>query len=83
MKSIEERMRKIETAVRKLDEAHWDATNPERVARQSELATALTDKITKLEADLALATSAKDDRKIKELTAALETQRSWLTVLGA
>ena len=83
MKSIEERLRKIEAAVRKLDEAHWDATNPERVARQSELATALTDKIDKLEADLARASAAKDDRKIIEITAALETQKSWLTVLGA
>ena len=35
VKSVEDRMRKIEAHVRKLDEAHWDATNPERLARQS------------------------------------------------
>lgn len=82
MKSIDDRMRKIEAAVRKLDEAHWDATNPERVARQSGLASALTDKIAKLEADLARAQAANDDRAVTELSAALETQKSWLTVLG-
>ncbi len=82
MKSIEDRMRKIEAAVRKLDEAHWDATNPERVARQSGLASALTDKIAKLESELAGAQAANDERKIKEISAALETQKSWLTVLG-
>jgi hypothetical protein len=82
MKSIEDRMRKIEAAVRKLDEAHWDATNPERVARQSGLASALNDKIAKLESELASAQAANDERKIKEISAALETQKSWLTVLG-
>jgi hypothetical protein len=82
MKSVDDRMRKIEAAVRKLDEAHWDATNPERVARQSELASALTDKIAKLEDEISRAQAANDDRKVKELSAALETQKSWLTVLG-
>jgi len=81
VKSVEDRMRKIEAAVRKLDEAHWDATNPERLARQSELASALNDKISKLEAELAIATTAKDSSKIAELTAAIDTQKSWLTIV--
>jgi hypothetical protein len=81
VKSVEDRMRKIEAAVRKLDEAHWDATNPERLARQSELATALNEKIAKLETALAAATTANDAAKIAELTAAIETQRSWLTIV--
>ena len=81
LKSVEDRMRKIEAAVRKLDEAHWDATNPERLARQSELATALNEKIAKLETALAEATTANDATKIAELTAAIETQRSWLTIV--
>jgi len=81
VKSVEDRMRKIEAAVRKLDEAHWDATNPERLARQSELATALHDKIAKLEVQLAAATTAKDAAKIAELTAAIDTQKSWLTIV--
>jgi hypothetical protein len=81
VKSIEDRMRKIEAAVRKLDEAHWDATNPERLARQSELATAILEKIAKLEAELAVAQAGKKQTEIAELTAALETQKSWLTIV--
>jgi len=81
VKSIEDRLRKIEAAVRKLDEAHWDATNPERLARQSELASAIHEKIAKIEADLAIAQAAKDQSKIADLTAALETQKSWLTIV--
>jgi len=81
VKSIEDRMRKIEAAVRKLDEAHWDATNPERLARQSELATAILEKIAKLEAELAVAQAGNKQTEIAELTAALETQKSWLTIV--
>jgi hypothetical protein len=42
----------------------------------------LNDKIAKLESELASAQAANDERKIKEISAALETQKSWLTVLG-
>jgi hypothetical protein len=83
MKSVEDRMRKVETAVRKLDEDHWNKSNPEKQARSDGLASQLTAAIEKLEVELATAKKAGDARKIKDAEEALAARKIWLDALGS
>ncbi|WP_347757358.1 DUF349 domain-containing protein [Agrococcus sp. ProA11] len=80
LRDVEDRMRKIETHVRELDEQHWKSNNPERKARSEGVAGQLEEAIEKLEAELAATTDAK--RK-SEIETELETKRSWLQVVAA
>jgi hypothetical protein len=82
VKPIEDRLRKVETAVRKLDEDHWQKSNPERIARSEGLASQLQDAITKLERELADAKSGGDARKVSEAQEALDARKVWLDALG-
>lgn len=78
---VEDRLRQIELAVKKLEEDHWNRTDPEKKARSEGLAAQLEQAIAGLEADLAAATAAKDARKIAEITEALEARRAWLSAV--
>ncbi|WP_413319859.1 DUF349 domain-containing protein [Agrococcus sp. 1P02AA] len=80
LREVEDRMRKIETHVRELDEQHWKSHNPERKARSEGLAGQLEDAIEKLEAEIA---ETKDAKRKAELEAELSTKRSWLEVVAA
>ena len=82
VKSIEDRLRKVETAVRKLDEDHWHHSNPERLARAEGLAGQLQDAITKLEAELAKAKVGGNAKKVKDAEEALDARRAWLKAIG-
>lgn len=79
LREVEDRMRKVETHVRELDEQHWKTSNPERKARSEGLAGQLEDAIERLEAEIAGTTDA--GRKA-ELEAELQTKRSWLEVVA-
>ena len=81
MKSVEDRLRAIETAVRKLEDDHWTTSNPEKKARSEGLAAQLEAAIAELEADLEKARAAKNAAKISELTDALDARRSWLAAV--
>jgi hypothetical protein len=83
MKSTEDRMREVEAAVRKLDEDHWNRSNPEKQARSDGLASQLTSAIEKLEKELAAAKAAGDARKISEAEEALAARKIWLDALGS
>ncbi|HEY4152498.1 MAG TPA: DUF349 domain-containing protein, partial [Pseudolysinimonas sp.] len=83
MKSIEDRLRKVETAVRKLDEEHWNRSNPEKQARSEGLASQLTASIEKLEKELAAAQTAGNTGKIKDAEEALAARKIWLNALGS
>ncbi|TFC97022.1 MULTISPECIES: DUF349 domain-containing protein [Cryobacterium] len=82
VKSVEDRMRKVEAAVRKLDDDHWNRNNPETKARAEGLAGQLHDAITKLEAELVTAQAGGDAAAIAEATEALETRKAWLKAIG-
>jgi hypothetical protein len=82
VKSVEDRMRKVEAAVRKLDADHWKRNNPETKARAEGLAGQLHDAIAKLEAELATAQAGGDAAAIAEATEALETRKAWLKAIG-
>ena len=82
VKPIEDRLRKVEAVVRKLDDDHWKRNNPETKARTEGLAGQLNDAIAKLEAELATAQQGQNARAIKDATEALEARKAWLKAIG-
>jgi len=82
VKVIEDRLRKVETAVRKLDEDHWQKSNPEKQARTDGFSSALLDAIAKLERELEDAKATGDKKKITAAQEALDARKLWLGALG-
>ena len=82
VKPIEDRLRKVEAVVRKLDDDHWKSNNPETKARTEGLAGQLNDAIAKLEAELVAAQKGQNARAIKDATEALEARKAWLKAIG-
>ena len=78
VKTIEDRLRRIETAVRKLDEEHWQRTDPEKVARADSFAGILAEAIAKLERELEAAKAGGDKKKIADAQDALDARKAWL-----
>ncbi len=81
-KATEDRLRAIEQHVRKLDDDHWQKSNPERQARSQGMHSQLTEAIEKLEAECAAAEARGDKRAVKEAEEALEARRVWLGAIG-
>jgi hypothetical protein len=81
VKNVEDRLRKVETAVRKLDEDHWQKSDPEKQARSEGLASQLQEAITRLESELAAAQASGDAKKIATAREALEARKAWLAAL--
>ncbi|MES2170070.1 MAG: DUF349 domain-containing protein [Actinomycetota bacterium] len=82
VKTIEDRLRKVETAVRKLDDEHWQKSNPERIARAEGMAGQLQDAIAKLEVELADAKKSGDAKKIAAAQEALDARQAWLKAIS-
>lgn len=72
------RMAAVEKTIREADQAAWTSRNPEIESRVSGAAAQLHAAIADLEAQLASAKAAKNDRKVKELTESLEARKAWL-----
>ena len=83
VKPIEDRLRKVETAVRKLDEDHWQRSNPEKQARSQGLAAQLHDAIAKLERELDEAKASGNTKKVADAEEALNARKIWLDALGS
>ncbi len=81
VKVIEDRLRKVETAVRKLDEDHWLKSNPERQQRSDGFLDQLTEAIAKLEAELAAAKAGGEATKVAKAQEALDARKAWLGAL--
>lgn len=82
VRTVEDRMRKVEASVRTLDEDYWHRNNPEKKARSEGLASQLEDAIAKLEQELAEAKSGGDSQKIAKAQEALDARKSWLAAIG-
>ena len=82
-RAVEDRLRKVETHVRKLDEDHWNRSNPEKQARSEGLASQLESAIAKLEAELAEAKASGDKKKIAEAEEAIAARKVWLGAIGS
>ncbi|MDO9591259.1 MAG: DUF349 domain-containing protein, partial [Microcella sp.] len=81
VKTVEDRLRSIELAVKKLEEEHWNRSDPEKKARSEGLAAQLEQAISGLEADLAAAEAANDAKRVTDVTEALEARRAWLAAV--
>ncbi|WP_022899441.1 DUF349 domain-containing protein [Humibacter albus] len=81
LKHVEERLRKVEGAVRKLEDEHWERSNPEKKARSEGLAAQLNDAIAKLQEELDAAKSTGDAKAIQAAQEALDARKAWLSAI--
>lgn len=81
VKAVEDRLRRIEQAVKALEEEHWKKNDPEKKARSQGLVAQLHEAIAGLEAELEKAKTAKDTARTAELTESLEARRAWLAAV--
>jgi hypothetical protein len=78
VKPLEARIRKVEQAIRSLEEDKWRRSDPEKSARADDLLGQLERAIAALEADLERARTAGDDRKVKDVETNLASRRQFL-----
>jgi hypothetical protein len=76
--AVENRLRRVDEAVRAAEQAEWARTNPEARARAEATVTQLQASIAGLEKDAAAARAAGNEKKAADAEAAVETRRSWL-----
>ena len=81
-RSLDDELRRVETALRTREDADWKRNDPEQKARANDMTRQLTDAIEKLEDELEVAKKSGDKRAIANATEALEARRSWLKALG-
>lgn len=70
-------LRAVERALAEAEDAEWRRTNPEHQARTSGMLAQLDASIAGLEADLAKAEAAGEERAIAQAREALDTRRAW------
>ena len=78
MKDLEARIRKVEQAIRGVEDDQWRRSDPEKSARADDMVAKLEAAIAELEADLAKARAAGNARKVKELEENLVSRQSFL-----
>lgn len=83
MSRMEGEMSKLERAFNDLEQEHWRKTDPETKARTDSALVQLEESIAQLEADLAAAQEAGDEKKITAAQEALDARRQWLDVVRA
>jgi hypothetical protein len=75
---VERRLRAVDDAVRKAEDAAWARSNPEAKARADATVSQLRTSIAALEEDAAKARAAGDDRTAEQAESAAQTRRTWL-----
>ena len=78
MSELEGRMRKVEQAIRGVEDAQWKRTDPEKSARADDMVTKLQDAIASIEADLEAARTAGDQKKVAALESDLAGRQMFL-----
>ena len=78
IKELEGRIRAVEQAIRGVEDAQWTSSDPEKSARADDMVSKLQSAIEQVEADLAKATAAGNQKKIAELEENLESRRAFL-----
>ena len=79
MRELEQRIRKVESAIRDAGDAQWKRTNPEARARASDTVSQLERSIADLQADLEKAKAAGKDKRVREVEESIAARESWLT----
>ena len=83
LREVEDKLRAIENKVRTAERDHWRKTDPASIDRSNSVIAQLEDSIKKLESDLASATAAKNEKKVKEAAEALSARKAWLETVKA
>jgi hypothetical protein len=78
VKSLDNRLRAIETAIKEAEDDRWRRTNPEARARASDTAAKLEAQIGALEERAAKAAARGDSKAAREANASAATYREWL-----
>jgi len=78
IKDLEGRLRKVEQAIRSLEEDHWRRSDPEKSRRADTMVTQLESAIAKVESDLEKARTQGDARKVKDLEENLASRQAFL-----
>ncbi|MFT4299124.1 MAG: DUF349 domain-containing protein [Aeromicrobium sp.] len=78
IQELEGRLRKVEQAIRSAGDREWKRTDPEKSARADDMIGKLERAITETEEALTKAEAAGDAKKVKDLTAKLASNRSFL-----
>jgi hypothetical protein len=78
MKGLEGRIRKVETAIRSVEDEQWRRSDPEKSARADDMVTKLETAIAQVEADLDRARADGNDRLVKDLEENLASRRLFL-----
>jgi len=75
---LEGRMRKVEQAIRGLEDDQWRRTDPEKSARADDMVGKLREAIAKIESDLEKARGAGDQKKVDALESDLAGRKMFL-----
>ena len=78
MKELEGRIRKVEQAIRSVEDEKWRRSDPEKTRRADDMVGKLEAAIAAIQADLDNARAAGDDRKVKDLEDNLASRQSFL-----
>ncbi|KRE92231.1 DNA repair protein [Nocardioides sp. Soil774] len=78
MKDLEGRMRKVEQAIRAVEDEQWSRSDPEKSARADDMIGKLEAGIAETQAKLDKASAAGDDRKVKDLESELANKQAFL-----
>jgi hypothetical protein len=78
IKTLEGRIRKVEQAIRVVEDELWRRSDPEKSARADDMVGQLRSAIAGVEADLDKARAAGDDRRVKRLEDDLASRRAFL-----
>ncbi|MDO4900416.1 DUF349 domain-containing protein [Actinomyces sp.] len=78
VRRLESRMRAVEDALRRAEQAEWRRSDPETMARAQGLASQLEESITELETELDAAKASGDAKAQAQAEAALTARRAWL-----
>jgi len=78
MKELEGRIRKVEQAIRGVEDEQWRRSDPEKSARADDMVAKLEKAIADVEKDLEKARAAGNDKKVKELEENIASRQSFL-----
>jgi hypothetical protein len=78
IKELEARIRKVEQAIRGVEDEQWRRSDPEKSARADDMVSKLESAIRKVEQDLDKARAAGNERKVRDLEENLVSRRSFL-----
>lgn len=78
IRDLEGRMRKVEQAIRGVEDDNWRRTDPEKSARADDMVGKLQAAIDELTSDLDRARAAGDDKKVRDLEENLASRQAFL-----